>query len=52
VFAFDADANGGPYRLVATPMLPVQAAALPPLAAALVAGLALSELRFGDVAGV
>ncbi len=35
VFAFDSDAFGGPYRLVAAPYLPILTDALPPLASAL-----------------
>jgi hypothetical protein len=45
LFAFDCDPNGGPYRLVAAPLVPLRMDSLPPLAADVVSRLRL-QLRF------
>lgn len=46
LFAFDADANGGPYRLVAAPAQPITVADLPSRAARTAETAALTRLRF------
>lgn len=46
LFAFDSDANGGPYRLVAAPQAPVRVAELPAIAAEALGGLNFSSVRF------
>lgn len=49
VFAFDGDAHGGPYRLVAAPKNPVHSAELPLAAIAALEKLMLSGVRFEQV---
>jgi hypothetical protein len=49
VFAFDSDAHGRPYRLVAVPEAPVRVAALPDRAAVVVSSLVLSRLSLADL---
>jgi hypothetical protein len=51
LFAYDSDPNGGPYRLVATPAVPIRMAALPVDIADVVARIKLA-LRFEDKAEV
>lgn len=45
LYAFDCDPNGGPYRLVAAPVVPIRVDALPSTAAGVVARIRLG-LRF------
>lgn len=49
LFAFDGDANGGPYRLVAAPREPARSAELPLAAIAAIEKLILSEAYFEKV---
>lgn len=51
VFAFDSDANGGRYRLVAVPETPVRVAELPDTAAEVVYRLVLRHLKFTALPG-
>ncbi len=48
-YAFDSDANGGPYRLVAAPEVPVRVAQLPASAAVIVDRIVLPQVRFIDM---
>lgn len=50
VFAFDCDANGGPYRLVAKPLIAVTLAQVPPDVHAAAARVHLGLARFGALA--
>lgn len=52
VFAFDSDAHGGPYRLVAAPEAAIRASALAEPAAAVAQALVFSHLRFADLTEV
>ncbi len=49
VFAFDSDAQGGPYRLVAVPETPRLSAELPGIATTVTDLLVLSHLRFAEL---
>jgi hypothetical protein len=49
IFAFDSDPNGGPYRLVASPAVPVRVAELPEAAAAVIRQLSFRHLRFTEL---
>lgn len=49
LFAFDGDAHGGPYRLVAAPKEPAHSAELPVAAIAAMEKLMLSGARFEQV---
>jgi hypothetical protein len=48
VFAFDSDSDGGPYRLVAAPALPISVAQLPTPANAIAQRLVFRNLRFSE----
>jgi hypothetical protein len=52
LFAFDSDPNGGPYRLVAAPKVPVRVAELPKSAAAVVSALQFGNIRFTELSVV
>jgi hypothetical protein len=49
LFAYDAHALGGPYRLVAAPEVPVGAAALPAIVADVLRRLTFGHLRFSEL---
>lgn len=49
LFAFDSDPNGGPYRLVAAPQLPMRVTGLPEPIAATVRLVSFPQLRFAEV---
>ncbi|MFB1480476.1 hypothetical protein [Corallococcus sp. RDP092CA] len=49
VFAFDADINGGPYRLVAAPANPIRVEALPEPASTVARQLTLEGLDFSKL---
>ena len=48
LYAFDADANGGPYRCVAAPHVAIQADHLPALARSLALRFVLTARRFDE----
>lgn len=48
VFAFDSDPNGGPYRLVAAPVTPLQVEELPEKIASVAKTIVLPRVRFKD----
>ena|SRR5690348_7155873 len=48
-FAFDADPNGGPYKLVARPGMPTRVSELPDGVATVVRRLTYPHLRFADL---
>jgi len=50
LFAFDSDAYGGPYRLVAAPEAPIHVTNLPAVAAEVAARLPLRNVRFAGSA--
>lgn len=52
LFAFDADANGGPYRRVAAPQSPVRIDDLPEEVVAVVLDLKSRDLRFARLTEV
>jgi len=49
LFAYDADAAGGPYQLIAAPAKPVRRSELPASVAALLASVAYPQLRFAQL---
>ena len=49
LFAFDCDPNGGPYRIVAAPMIPRLVGAMPPSVAAVISRIHLRWIRFDAV---
>jgi hypothetical protein len=48
LFAFDCNPHGGPYRMVAAPVVPCQVADLPRLTRNAVERIALRRLRFRE----
>ena len=52
LFAFDSDFNGGPYRLVAAPVVPVLSVALPRAVAEVVSLVVFMHLKFSDLTEV
>jgi hypothetical protein len=52
LFAFDSDPNGGPYRLVAAPQLPIRVTGLPNSIANTVRQVGFLHLRFTEVDNV
>lgn len=48
LFAFDSDPNGGPYRLVAAPAVPISVAELPEPATAIAQQLGFRNLHFSQ----
>jgi len=48
LFAFDSDANGGVYRLVAAPLVPMHVSQVPFVAATVLATLHLTRVRFAE----
>jgi hypothetical protein len=49
LYAYDCDPNGGPYRLVAAPEVPVRSAQLPSSIAALARSVAYPDVRFAQL---
>ncbi|MEU8659832.1 hypothetical protein [Actinoplanes philippinensis] len=49
LFAYDADIDGGPYRMVAAPEVAIEAAHLPEVAVDVIRRLTFARLRFVDL---
>jgi hypothetical protein len=52
LFVFDADVNGGPYSLIAAPLVAVRVGQLPAIVGELLRRVALRHLRFADLSVV
>jgi hypothetical protein len=52
IFAFDSDPDGGPYRLVACPEIPVRVSELPAAVAAVARRITYLHLEFAELSEV